>query len=1088
MALFGEELVTRTKFIAPRLKGAHIRRERLHGLLDGALGVPLTVLVAGAGYGKSTLLAAYLEASGTPGLWYELGERDADPQVLALHLAHLVHREMPGAGDKALAVLERPGGAGVHWAAAAEALADGLLDRLEADTLLILDDFEVLDRASDALLLINHLVANLPPRLHVVLASRTRPALPNLARWKLEGDVLSVDQAALAFDAPEARSLFARVGGAIPAEVDADRIVRDTAGWPMAVQLLARRRPANLAPISELLVDPEARRDLFEYLAREVLDVLPRTERDFLLTSAPLARLDATVCDALTGRSDTAALLVALSDRGVLLAAPPGDAFRPHHLFRDFLLGRLAESGRLAAAHREAAEALTRIGRETEAIDHQIAAGDHDGSAGRILAIGPDLVRKGMFETVSAWIRQLPDALIDRTPDLALLLGDASCLAARYESALGWYDRALAALDADPEGRSRALAAKAQVFLDTVRPSLAMALLDEAAKLTTDGPRRANLTVLLAENTLNAGEPARALDLLDEAGSEAPNAGEVRGRLLLRTGRLREARDHLRALIERDSGSAGGAIKAHREAALVLSLVEAFLGEGETARKLAEQGIARSRTQGAAWGEAVGFIRAGHAALLLGNERDAGAHYRRALDISDAVGVDRLTAEPLVGLTVLAGRRGELSEAERHAKRAQAAGHKHGDTWMSALAGLALGAAFADAADPRAAQALTQAAAAFASVGDVHGEARALLWEARLGLVLGEGRGLAARLAALAGKIRDAGLGMLLAGPTLLGFATREQGLDFLRSALEAGLPGPLLAGALRAGVPPERVEPLLAEFGVGHGDGAPGTGFEAIRVRALGTFRVLRGGLELDRKVWGRKIALQLFHLLLVYRGEFMPKTRIIDVLWPDTDPATADGTFRVALNALNKALEPDRASGAEPRYVVRQGAAYTLRVGDDLYLDAAEFERLLDAAGVVAAAGEDPALLLSRALELYEGEFLAEFTDNGFWCDRERERLAGRFAESAVKLARLLYEGDDFPGAASWSQRLVDRDPCAEAGYRLLMAAQYRLGDRSGALRTFERCEAVLAAELDVEPMPETERVRQAILEQRQLDGIPL
>ncbi|MBM3276148.1 MAG: hypothetical protein FJZ00_13425, partial [Candidatus Sericytochromatia bacterium] len=543
------------------------------------------------------------------------------------------------------------------------------------------------------------------------------------------------------------------------------------------------------------------------------------------------------------------------------------------------------------------------IGREAEAIDHQIAAGDHDGAARRILAIGPDLVRKGMFETVSAWIRQLPDDLIDRTPDLAILLGDASCLAARYESALGWYDRALAVLDADPEGRSRVLAAKAQVFLDTVRPLAAMALLDEAARLTTDPARRATLKVLLAENALNAGGPGKALDLLDEAGSEAPNAGEVRGRLLLRTGRLREARDHLRALIERDSGGTGGtggagetggtggAIKAHREAALVLSLVEAFLGEGETARKLAEQGIERSRTQGAAWGEAVGFIRAGHASLLLGNERDAGALYRRALDISDAVGVDRLTAEPLVGLTVLAGRRGELSEAERHAKRAQAAGHKHGDPWMSALAGLALGATFAEAADARAAQALTQAAAAFASVGDVHGEARALLWEARLGLVLGDRRGLAARLAVLAGKIRGAGLGMLLAGPTLLGFATREQGLEFLRSALEAGLPGPLLASALRAGVLPERVEPLLADLGVGESDGTVRTGSEAIRVRALGTFRVLRGGLELDRKAWGRKIALQLFHLLLVYRGEFMPKTRIIDVLWPDTDPAAADG-----------------------------------------------------------------------------------------------------------------------------------------------------------------------------------------------------
>lgn len=1101
MALFGEDLVTRTKFIAPQVKGAHIRRERLHRLLDGTREVPLTVVVAGAGYGKSTVLAGYVEAAGVPGLWYELGERDADPQVIALHLAHLCHRAFPGSADRALAALERPGGAAVHWAAAAEALADGLLDRVEQHTLLVLDDFEVLDRAPEALQLVNHFVGHLPPRLHVVIASRTRPGLANLARWRLEGNVLAIDQDALAFDVPEARALVARLGRDSGEDAPIERMVRETAGWPMAVQLVARRLgdPESAAGKTArgtgdlsggrdaLITDPEARRDLFEYLAREVLDVLGALDRDFLLATAPLTRLDAAVCDALLDRADSADTLLRLADRGILLVLPdqaPG-GYRLHHLFRDFLLARLGESGRLGEARRSAASALSRVNRLPEAIDLWLAAGSYDVASERILAVGPGLVRQGMFETVAHWIRHLPDARLALAPELAILMGDACRLAARFDSALAWYDRALAALDADPDGRSRALAAKAQVFLDTVRPAMATALLEEAARLATDPGRRADLQVLLAENALNQGDPARAEALLGEAGPDAPAAAEVRGRLLLRTGRLLEARTWLKDLLVRE-GQGQGAVKAHREAALVLSLVEAFLGNAEAAREHAMRGLERARTQGAAWGEAVGLIRAGHAALVAGQEREAGALYRKSLDVADAVGVDRLTAEPLVGLTILAGRRLDPAEAERHAKRAAEAASKHGDTWMVALTQLGLGVAFAAAGDFRAAKQLEAAEKAFGLVGDPHGELKARLWAARLGLAPAEGKGAAVRIAALASRIRECGLGKLLAGPTFLGFGTREQALAFLRDATGAGTPGAVLVAALEAGASPSEVQALLAELGITVAQEPESEPAAALRIRSLGAFRVWRGGDEIDRRAWGRKIALQLFHLLMVHRNEVLPKSRIVDMLWPDLDPAVADGTFRVALNTLNKTLEPDRPAGREPRYILRQGTAYGLRLGEELWLDAAEFERLLDGAAVMEAAGQDPAAMLAQALDLSDGDFLAEFTEYGTWCDRERERLSVRFSDSAAKLARLLLERGEAAGCGQWAQRLVERDPCAEPAYRLLMVAQYRQGDRTGAMRTYERCVEALAHELDVEPMPETTAVYEAIVDMADAEAI--
>jgi DNA-binding SARP family transcriptional activator len=194
------------------------------------------------------------------------------------------------------------------------------------------------------------------------------------------------------------------------------------------------------------------------------------------------------------------------------------------------------------------------------------------------------------------------------------------------------------------------------------------------------------------------------------------------------------------------------------------------------------------------------------------------------------------------------------------------------------------------------------------------------------------------------------------------------------------------------------------------------------------------------------------------------------------------------VALNALNKVLEPER-KGGTPRFIQREGASYGLIPGPDVWIDAAEFERLLEAAQAMEALGEDPTELYREALELSEGDFLADYPQYDAWCERERERLADRYKEAALKLARLRFLAGDDLGAATWAQRLIERDVCAEEAYRIAMAAQYRQGDRPMALRTYDRCVIALDEELGVDPMPETQRLYERItrLEPLVPDAVP-
>lgn len=1057
MALFGEALITRTKFIVPAPKRAHLARTRLHAALDGVAEVPLATVVGGTGYGKSSLLAGYLQASGTPALWYELTERDTDPQLFALHLAHLTHRAFPGAADRALGLLGLPGGASRHGLAAIEAIADALLDRLEADTWLVLDDFHVLADTPDTLALVNHLVGLGVPRLHVLLASRSRPDLPDLPRWRLQGDVLSLEQEALAFTPEEIRELFQQLVGAVPDPEALLRLQAETEGWPMALQLVAQRHRTSQDAWRQ---GPSgSRRDLFDYLAREVLAKLELSERAFLLATAALTRLDGPRCAALSGAPDAPGLLRALNERGLFLIPLDAESYRHHHLFREFLLERLHEEGRLEGAHRAAAEALWNLDDPEGAVEHWLAARAFEAAAEGMAVLAPRLVDEGRYAQLGTWLAKLPDAILQRAPALAVCEGDACRLTSRFDEAIAWYDRALTGYAEIPEGQSRALAGKALVYLDTVQPAQAEHHLEAALKLDVSPRRRAELLVMLAENKMNRGETAQAAALFEEARAELPEIAENEARIALRTGRLAEARAILATAIAHEPPDA--ATKSHREATLVASFVEALMGEPLAAETFARQGFERARRQQSPWTEAVAAIRLGHAAMLRGEAREAEGQYRAAIALAAAVAVPRLKAEPLMGLAMLAGRAGDAVAAEAFAKEGLEVAQETGDAWISAMLGLALGAVYAGLGDPKAERWLMQAQATYERCGDPFGQALVTLWSARLAMALGEHKAVLGRVRSLADLARRHDYGYLLTRATLLGFADTESARAFAGAALDAGVPRGLL-------------QPWLAPLGLAD---EPSVRDDGLRVRALGPFRVWRGATELGAKAWGREKARQLFHLLLAHRGQFLPKTRIIDTLWPDLDLGTADGTFRVALNALNKALEPERQGKQEPRFILRQGTAYGLAGHLDVWIDAAEFERCLDAAQALEASGEDATELYRQALEHYEGDFLAEYPQYEAWCERERERLADRFVDGGLRLARLLAARADDAGSQAWATRVIARHPVAEEAYRLLMTAQYRQGDRAGAIRTYDRCVVALDDELDVDPMPETQALYERI-----------
>lgn len=245
--------------------------------------------------------------------------------------------------------------------------------------------------------------------------------------------------------------------------------------------------------------------------------------------------------------------------------------------------------------------------------------------------------------------------------------------------------------------------------------------------------------------------------------------------------------------------------------------------------------------------------------------------------------------------------------------------------------------------------------------------------------------------------------------------------------------------------------------------------------VSTLGGFRISKGGVEIPATAWTREKALHLFQLLVTLRRSRSHKDQLVDLLWPDLDPETGDRDFKVALNAVQNALEPDRAPRAPSGAILRSDLNYSLNPAE-FNIDADRFEAHLAAAH--AAQKEGPAAAAphySAAVALYGGEYLPERRYDD-WTASERERLHTLALAAMTRLAEIVLPADPLE-SLRLAGRALELDPLWENAYRIEIQAHLATGNRPMALRTFERCRQVLVDEFGLAPLPETRRLVEGI-----------
>ncbi len=572
----------------PPLRDETLARDRLLDWLHVKIHSRVVLILADAGYGKTTLLADFARRTRLRTLWYRLDDDDLDWTAILHHLVAAGREHDPTFAPATVSMLAETGINGPSRESVLDVFIRELPTIAPSGALLIFDDFHLVDEAQDMRFIARELVARAPERLSLVFASRRAPTIP-LARLRANGEVAELATDDLRFDASETARLFSETYGRTLEPDVLDDVARRTEGWAASLQLvqaaLRDRSPAEIRRFVRGLTGAD--QELYDYLAEEVVGDLPGDLQQFLMQTSILQVVTQELAAVVTGMdAEDVVRLTAAAERLTLLgrrAGGPRTQLRYHPLVREFLESRLDRD--IGAASVRALH--ERVGRYAERSDwrtaahHYSMAGDRARAYEVIDGAAQDIVAKGEYSLTEAY---LPNA------DEGVERASFEVLRSRREfkqgDVAGALKRARRAVELEPTS-SIALINLASLAYNVGEFDLSMDLSRRLATTTTDPSIRAiaEAFVALIETSVD-GNLVAAIDVLIRLATAQMQSGETHfagvtylnlANLLRAQGdsvRSLEAADEVRRLTGVEFGWAGSRVSPGRTG----------LGTGSTAR------------------------------------------------------------------------------------------------------------------------------------------------------------------------------------------------------------------------------------------------------------------------------------------------------------------------------------------------------------------------------------------------------------------------------------------------------------------------------------------------------------------------
>jgi LuxR family maltose regulon positive regulatory protein len=414
-----------TKLYRPRNGSDLIPRARLIERLNDGLNGKVTLISAPAGFGKTTLLAQWLQTIDRPTAWLSLDENDNELRVFVQSFTAALQSVFPDAFQAPASLLKGPRIPPPEQMA--NLLINDLAD-LPDDIILVLDDYHLI-HSSEVHTLVNLLIEHMPFQLHLVLATRSDPPLP-LARWRAKGHLNELRRTDLRFTLEETEAFLMRMLGSVAAHEAAGALEERMDGWIAVLRMAAlslRNTSDRAAFIKRLRHYPDS--SVSSYLVEEILSQQTPALQKILEQTSILEQFCGELCAAMLDSDASNGQVQATLDwleRSNLFLVPLDERqgwYRFHHLFQQLLQRQLQahiSEDEIATLHRRASAWYAEQGLIEEAIGHALAAGDTSSAAHLVEAQFFWAFEQEQLVQMERWLRLLPEEQIQGSPILLI--------------------------------------------------------------------------------------------------------------------------------------------------------------------------------------------------------------------------------------------------------------------------------------------------------------------------------------------------------------------------------------------------------------------------------------------------------------------------------------------------------------------------------------------------------------------------------------------------------------------------------------------------------------------------------------------
>ncbi len=388
--------------------------------LDKLREYKLALIVASAGYGKTALVSEWITQSPMKVVWFSIDAGDNDPVRFWDYVIAAIQTAYPDIGEQTLTLLHEPQPLPI------ETILSTLINELSAlpDLLtLVLDDYHVIESSAihEGLA---YLVEHMPSQMRLIMTTRTDPPLP-LARMRVRSQLLELRSADLRFSPPQIATFFADVMGLTLTTEQVTALDTRVEGWIAGLQLAGLALQGKSDPAAFIASFAGDHHYVLDYLGDEILDRQPEAMQQFLLQTSILERLNADLCDTVTGTAESRTVLEHLERHHFFVVALDDKRqwYRYHRLFADFLHHRLGLKypNHVKELHQRASHWFEQNGLQSEAISHALVAQDFERAAELVLGIAELLIwRRAEHNTLLGWLTALPDRVIQMYPRLYL--------------------------------------------------------------------------------------------------------------------------------------------------------------------------------------------------------------------------------------------------------------------------------------------------------------------------------------------------------------------------------------------------------------------------------------------------------------------------------------------------------------------------------------------------------------------------------------------------------------------------------------------------------------------------------------------